>query len=353
MKTRIKMRLAAAGVLSLSLVGGATVVASAATQSNGSDGALYVYNGNAQLLTDSTKMFLWSENVYGSGDALTYDAPIQCPVTADDAYVFVATTGNERTKAGWSAYGDNAFAVGTTTVKAPNVSPGRALTAGNFGTVKSTGGTYSLGIACTNNNGNTVVGAFYRTISMTAGTGSYTIAPVQDVAPIATPTPVDTETTASIPLSATTVNATEGVLSLSVPVGTAASFGTPTLVNNKSTTTGTLGNVTVSDGRVRSRGGWDLSASVVDFVNSVDTANKISKSQLGLVPRIVSTEATGVLAGTAQVAGAAIYSSIFASGAAANTVGNTVLNADLTFVAPPEKAAGTYTSTLTLTVVSK
>ncbi len=347
-----KMRIAAVGFVSLALVAGATAVASAAVQPNGSDAALYSYDANIALVTDPSTVFTWTADNFGSGNKVSYDAPTTCPTTADDAYIFVATAGNERTKAAWSAYGDSAFAPGTKDVIAATLTPGVALTSGNYGTVKSNGGTYSLGIACTNNNGNTIVGAFYRTASITAGTGSYTMTAVTEDT-TTTPPPANTDTTGSVAMSPQTVGANDGVLSLIVPVGASAVFAAPTLVNNKSTTTGTLGNVTVADGRSVSRKGWDLNASVTDFVNASDATNTISKAQLGLIPKIVSSEATGVTAGTAQVAGLATYSSLFASGAAANTVGNTVLNADLTFVAPANKAAGTYVSTLTLTVVSK
>ncbi|TFD68750.1 hypothetical protein [Cryobacterium ruanii] len=345
------MQIAAVGVISLALVAGATAVASAVVQPNGSDAALYSYDSNIALVTDPSTVFTWTSDNFGSGSKTNAVGPSTCPTAADDAYIFVATAGNERTKAAWSAYGDSAFAPGTKDVIAATLTPGVALTSGNYGTVKSNGGTYSLGIACTNNNGNTIVGAFYRTASITAGTGSYTMSAVTEGTP--PPPPANTDTTGSVALSPQTVGANDGVLSLSVPVGAAAVFAAPTLVNNKSTTTGTLGNVTVADGRSVTRKGWDLNASVTDFVNASDNTNTISKAQLGLIPKVVSSEATGVTVGPVQVAGSATYSSLFASGAAANTVGNTVLNADLTFVAPANKAAGTYVSTLTLTVVSK
>jgi hypothetical protein len=199
--------------------------------------------------------------------------------------------------------------------------------------------------------------AFYRHIVVTAGTGAYTATATTDVS---TPTPTPTATadptlTGTIALSATTTAAVNGALSLSVPANAAASFGLPSLVNNKSTTTGTLPNVTVVDGRVVTRQGWTLSANVADFVNSSDNTVTIGKTFLGIAPSVVtgSTTATGVTAGTATVAGSATYPFTFAEGAAANTVGNSVIGGNLTFVAPQEKAAGTYTSTLTLTLVSK
>jgi hypothetical protein len=158
-----------------------------------------------------------------------------------------------------------------------------------------------------------------------------------------------------VPVVPATIGATNGVLALTVPAGAAATFSAPSLVNNKSTTTGTLGNVTVNDGRVVTRQGWNLTAAVAEFKNSTDATNTISNSQLGVAPKLVAagTTSTGATAAPAQVAGSAAASYAFASGAAANTVGDSVLNADLTFVAPQEKAAGIYKSTMTLTVVSK
>jgi hypothetical protein len=157
------------------------------------------------------------------------------------------------------------------------------------------------------------------------------------------------ETTGSVAMSAGVVNAVDGALSLSVPTNASITFGTPTLVLNKSTATGTMPNITVNDGRVNSRPGWSLSASVTDFVFSTNT---ISKAQLGFAPAKVSATAAGTQAGATQVAGAATYPAVIATGTAANAVGNTVLNGVLTFVAPQEKPAGTYTSTMTLTVIT-
>jgi hypothetical protein len=124
------------------------------------------------------------------------------------------------------------------------------------------------------------------------------------------------------------------------------------LVNNKSTTTGTLPNVTVTDERIVSRQGWSISANVADFVNSSNNAITIGKTNLGIAPSIV-TNAGGVTAGAATTAGSATYPATFAEASVSNGVGTSVIGGNLTFVAPQDKAAGTYTSTLTLTLVSK
>jgi len=113
-----------------------------------------------------------------------------------------------------------------------------------------------------------------------------------------------------------------------------------------------LGEFAVSDRRGITQEGWTLSADVADFVNAAD-GSVIGKTQLGLAPQLVSTEATGVSLSAAQNAGSASYPMNVAAGAPAQTVGTTVLGAGLTFVAPPEKSVGTYRSTLSLTLVSQ
>jgi hypothetical protein len=153
-------------------------------------------------------------------------------------------------------------------------------------------------------------------------------------------------------IGSATTGDTNGVLSLVVPAAAAAVFNAPVLVSNRSTTTGVLGNFAVSDARVLTQEGWTLSADVADFVNAAD-GSVIAASQLGLAPQLVSTEAAGVSLFAAQAAGSATYPMNLAVAAPAQTVGTTVLNAGLTFVAPPEKSVGTYRSTLTLTLVSQ
>lgn len=127
----------------------------------------------------------------------------------------------------------------------------------------------------------------------------------------------------------------------------------PTLVNGASVVSGQLGTFKVTDLRVASKPGWDLKTDVTDFAKGSDT---ISKSALGIAPKQISNAGTGATAatlGTAQITGAASYPWNFASLAAAAFSGVTVYNADLVFTAPAGSPAGTYTSTLTLTLISK
>ncbi len=69
-----------------------------------------------------------------------------------------------------------------------------------------------------------------------------------------------------------------------------------------------------------------------------------------------STVATGVTAAAGTVAGSATYPTAIASAAKNADLGNTgvsVVNANLTLRAPRATAAGSYTSTVTLTLSTK
>jgi hypothetical protein len=126
-------------------------------------------------------------------------------------------------------------------------------------------------------------------------------------------------------------------------------------VNNYSVTTGTLGNVQVNDTRWITTDGWNLQADVATFVSG---ANSITKSNFGLVPSVVaaSTTATGITAAAGTSAGSATYPTAIASSAKNADLGDTgisVLNAALTLRAPRSTPAGTYTSTITLTLATK
>jgi hypothetical protein len=352
MKINKKTAALVVGTVALSLVGGAALTASATptAQTNGSDAAVYTYDTDGVYVPDSSPMHVWKflDDVLVNASETDLNAAWDCAPGDTGAAAFISPVGSERTVSAWKAYAPIGKALAGNSV---NIG---GLINGAPAGVATAGGDYSLGVVCTINNGVTVTAAYYRTIHVVAGTAdtaTYTMDAVTlAAAPTATPTPAPSGTSGDVALAPSVADANNGVLSLSVPTSAAAVFSAPSLVNNKSTTLGTLGAVTVADGRVVTRQGWDVSANVADFVNGSST---IAKSQLGVAPAITSTEAVGVTVGTTQVAGASTFPFTFASGAAANKVGTTVLGANLTFVAPQEKAAGTYTSTMTLTVVSK
>jgi hypothetical protein len=116
--------------------------------------------------------------------------------------------------------------------------------------------------------------------------------------------------------------------------------------------TGTLSDVTVSDGRVQSVPGWSVSGQVSDFVSG---ANTIPGNDLGWTPQIKTPNANhDVTAGTAIAAGT--NPGLKQGGGLAKAdvnkgLGTTVLNAALDLQFPVDTKAGAYSATLTLTAV--
>lgn len=339
-------RAAAIGIVVASLVAASATAAHAAVQANGSEGPAYAYSPADETLFPAGKVFAFEEEVVMSQSATDARATFACPADATSVFTFVSPIGGERSPSTWTAYANGGNAK---SVLQPSVSLG-AQYLGAPASIKSAGGNYSVGMACLKNNDVSLAssGLYYFTAHVTAGSGAYKIDQ-----PDATVTPADPSLTGTVDLTATTTAAANGVLSLSVPANATAAIGSPTLIGGLSTSTGTLGDITVNDGRVISQEGWTLSASVTDFTNSADPSVTIDKKQLGFAPKVISTTAAGVLASAAQVAGASVFPTAIASSTPASAVGTTIVNADLKFVSPANKVAGTYTSKLTLTLASK
>jgi hypothetical protein len=121
-------------------------------------------------------------------------------------------------------------------------------------------------------------------------------------------------------------------------------------INNRSTSTGTLPQVTVIDERYSSKPGWSVTANVENFVGG---GNTIGKANLAIVPSIV-TNAGGMTVASTPLAGSAVaYPYTIADAPVNNGIGTSIIGGTLTFSAPIATPAGTYTSTLTLTLVLK
>jgi hypothetical protein len=432
---------------SAALLVSSLVPAQAAYQSNGSFGAVHLYNGSYVL----SNTFAWDGEVVGSSSNSASDALLSCPTTATGAFTFLSTAANTTVPGSWNAYAPLSFKAGTKQILQPNLSPAAQVNGNALG-VKTSGGTFNLGVACTSNNGVTVLAAFYRTINVTASTGAYTAAATAtDTLGTSLPTPTwavttpktvdggrqagsvyvtdvltasknepaifpgdyvtsfqwkrngsaisgataatytvadadgyakisvdviytaegvsvtksSTQTPAvlggsavlggNVSMSAGVQQVENGFLELSLPANAAATFGAAAIENNYSVTRGTLGNIRINDTRWVTTDGWDLQAEVANFVSGPNT---IDKRNLGVVPTVVtaSTTATGVVAAAGTVAGSAAGSFALASaakGADLGDTGVTVLNANLTLRAPRTAAAGTYTSTVTLTLATK
>ncbi|NQX36545.1 hypothetical protein [Herbiconiux sp. VKM Ac-2851] len=356
------LRIAAIGVAALALVGFSATAASAAVSPTApkpanSFGNFYIADGGdtGDVLAPGTELEFDYQAV-GRPDNTAAGVDNHFPASAEVAETvttFIAPIGQELTPAAWLTTGTTGFFPGNKEVWLPNVAlsgftlPGTS----SIDTIKASGGDFSLGFAYQKTNGLYVVqdGAYFTHITVQPGTGSWTFeTPSGD-----TPPPVDPTLTGDVDLEATTIAGpppVDGTLNLTVPAAAKVTFNAATLVDGLSTSTGALPNVTVQDDRNASKPGWKLTASVNDFAGPSAT---IEKKQLGMVPTIVSGT-TGAVVGATQVAGSAAWNgTTVASAPAAAGTGTTVVGANLTFVAPADKPVGTYTSKMTLTLVSE
>jgi hypothetical protein len=332
-----------------------TSTANAANQPNGSQGAMYIGSGNTGALVPAGTSSAFTDPNFGYGDPTNVTAPYTCPSDATGVASFVALAGQEYTVANWAGKAFSGFASGTKNISTPDATLNDFAGTGTAA-MKTTGGNYSVGIACTINNGSALAstGVYFASIHITAVTGAYTIdQPTAAAAPTPTSTPVGSQ---PLTLKATTLAAQDGVLSLLAPASSTVLIGNPVLdpTTHLSVSTGKLGNVTVSDGRVVTHPGWNLTTAVSVFTLEGDSTKTIPAAQLGLSPIIVSKPLNSVVtAAGAQIAGSGASTSSFASADNGANVGSTVVDADLKFIAPATATAGTYDSTLTLTLTSK
>jgi hypothetical protein len=149
------------------------------------------------------------------------------------------------------------------------------------------------------------------------------------------------------------VPSSEGVFTMTVS-STPVSLSDAALSADNTTfeSTGSLGAVTVSDGRNQSHPGWHISGQVSNFSDGTHTINGNS---LGWTPQITTPNAANdVVAGAAVASGSnpgLAQGSPLASAAAAKGLGTTVLGALLDLKVPSSTASGHYTGTLTITAV--
>lgn len=229
-----KWSVAAAAALSLALVGGGAVSANAAEgdilnpQSNGSPGSFYLWDGNTGEFADSTtRVYTPSEAMIAVASATDFNAEINPaatrPVTGANeftgVYRFVAERNAADVAGGLNTW--NAYAVDS--AAGPNGGtwlPSMALNdiTNGITTVIAQGGEYWYGVAYTTNAGVTTVGAVYREITIEAGTGNYTVGPVEVEGPAAADLITEADlVTADSALVTETVDSTQ----LSINAGTA------------------------------------------------------------------------------------------------------------------------------------
>ena len=230
------VRVASVALLATSLVGMSAVAANAAPQANGSDGPVYIYEPMDEVRFADDYVFPWNQSVNGSPSPTDPHAKFTCSDDATSVRTFLAPQGQERAPKNWSAYADGGFtAPGSKDVMLITTTPiEQILGLIGQGAVKAVGGNYSVGMACLKDNHVNLAssGVWYASISITPGTGTYTVALPSD-APVTTP--VDPSQQGSIDISAGAIAAADGALSLEVPAGASATLAAPTLVNNLST----------------------------------------------------------------------------------------------------------------------
>jgi hypothetical protein len=353
MFTRTTTRIAAVGLVAAAIAGLSATAAFAAPVPTGSEGPVYIYDAGNETRFADNFVFAYDAEVVASLSPTAATTPFVCPAASVTTRTFVTPVGTERTISSWTSYADGGFNPGTKQVIEPSANL-LAQILGSQAAVKAAGGNYSYGIACLKDNNvnfaSSTLGVWFTTIHVTAGTGAWTV-DVPDSTVVTPPTPSSGSFNSN--LQATTIAAADGTLNLVAPASATVLIGNPTLVNHLSTSTGTLGNFTVQDGRVVTHPGWTLATTVTDFTNASDATVTIGKAQLGIKPVAVSSTAAGVTIGAEQVAGSGVYPAGFASADNSAAVGNSVFNANLTFVAPANKPAGTYNSVLTITLASK
>jgi hypothetical protein len=353
------LRTAAIALAAATFIAGIGTMSNAATQSNGSDEALHFWKYDAQSVpayaAPSTVIAYADQDVVTSASTGTLSA-ITCPASSTSGAAFLAQRGNERVEANWQASAAMGNVVGTgaaaRVVFSEVIVNIQDLGSGADQAQAST--LWSWGLACMS-NGTNIDKVFYRHIE-TNSAGDFTAVATTD-APVATASASSTPlpTSGTVALSAATINSVQGALSLAIASPASTTFGTATLEDNKSTSTGALPVLTVLDERFNTKPGWDLKASVATFVNQANNTLTIDQKNLGIAPTL-SNESTaeGLQLGTARIAGAINnYPMQFAAGTAGSVVGTSVLGGTLKLVAPLGPPAGTYTSTITFTLTTR
>ena len=197
-----KWQVATAAAIAIALVGGGSTAANAApgdiinpqpagSAQEGSKGGFYLYDGNTGEFADGNpaRVYTRDEGLISSASATDVlgeinpaaTRPVTGAATFTGVYRFLAAKNTADVVGGTNTW--NSYAVDA--ASGPN---GGTLTAdfaldainngpGGIADDIAAGGSYWYGVAYTINNGVTVVGAVYREINITAGSGNYTVSP--------------------------------------------------------------------------------------------------------------------------------------------------------------------------------
>jgi len=178
------LALAAVGLVALAVLVTISVMSVVSQKPNApSDAALFVFDTN-DVLEQAGHQWAWNDDVHGALSSTDPRTRIGCPAGSTNVAAFIATSGNERTPAAWATWEFFGYGVSKdsnresqSSVLMPPLTPDR-MGSGGGQAIQKSGGTFSLGIACTTNNNLTATAAYYRTIHVEAG-GIWTIDPVR------------------------------------------------------------------------------------------------------------------------------------------------------------------------------
>jgi len=174
---------AASAVLLLGTLGFYVVVANpSGAAATGSDGPVYLYDGNYIVQDAPAHTWEFSGEVYASESATDPDDAFTCSADSTGAVTFISPRGGERDYTAWDATATQIFPAGSKNLLEVNFMPSAQVNPGQMSqsSIKQSGGDYSLGVACTKNNGVTVTSAWYRFITVTPVTGVWTAQPNDD-----------------------------------------------------------------------------------------------------------------------------------------------------------------------------
>ena len=212
-----------AGVIAASFfMGNASTIANAVVQQNGSADAVYLFDADG--VYQASKTWGWEDETYATSDKNNLDAVFACDSISEAPYVFISPRGSEFNASTWKAYSTSAFTPKTKNVTLATLTPAMLISGGNIASVKSSGGAFSLGVACTHNGGVVVDKVFFRWVNVTASTGTWTAVAndteVSTGSPSATSTATATATATSSPSATATATSSplpEKTTSVSVP----------------------------------------------------------------------------------------------------------------------------------------
>lgn len=355
MKNITKKALAAATAFALGfgLVGVSSVAAVAADGAGhwtpeGTPEPYYLWVMDTESVTTNDQVFRYDTGMIAAPSATNVEQLFTAPDDATTSYIFVAPRGKESSMSEWSSRVDIGFVPGTKQVMQPPASL-EQFPSSTFAAVKAAGGDYSIGLAYTKNNGVTFVGlGGFAHIHITAGSADWTVESptfVEDggtdpVEPIA----------GQIGITSPVLASADGALSLSVPSGATATLGGAIRdAEGRSTSAGTLPTFSVQDERFTSKPGWTVNTAVAAFTGN---GNTFDAKALSIAPAIGSTSTSTGVTKVDSLLGSSTAAT-FADAPAGTGTGKTDLGAELKLVAPLGTPEGTYTSTMTVTVVSK